>query len=438
MSTESAVPPATLAPESRSNSGPLGPREPRGYAATFTLAYIGLFFAILTPILGGLSVKLQSLVGLEDAPLQLGLVTGIGALFALVAQPIAGRLSDATISRWGMRRPWIVIGVVGTFVSLVGVGLAPNVVVLTIAWCAAQTFTNFAQAAEAASLADQVPVRRRGYISGLAGAAVPIAILAGAASLNFLPNDFWRAAAPAAVGLIFGLLFALTLKDKVLNKRPDAPMTFFNFISTFLFNPRRMPDLGWAWLTKAMIMLGYGAVGTYLTLFLATSYDMDIPEQLQFNLTATFVSVAFMIAVSIIGGKLSDVAGRRRVFVSIGGVLAGAGILLLAVSPSFGAGGLTVILVAEALIGAGMGLFFAVDAALCVDVLPADGNTAKYLGILNIANTLPAMIAPLIAGVIFIPLGQMLFGAGYTLWFVVAGVVAIAGGVLVFRVRGVR
>ena len=97
-----------------------------------------------------------------------------------------------------------------------------------------------------------------------------------------------------------------------------------------------------------------------------------------------------------------------------------------------------VILVAEAFIGIGGGLFFAVDQALCIDVLPDPDNTAKDLGVLNIANTLPAMVVPLIAGVLIIPIGQSLFGAGYTMWFVFAGLVAGVGGALVFRIRGVR
>ena len=80
-------------------------------------------------------------------------------------------------------------------------------------------------------------------------------------------------------------------------------------------------------------------------------------------------------------------------------------------------------------------MFFAVDQALCIDVLPNPDDTAKDLGVLNIASTLPAMIAPLIAGVVIIPLGNALFGAGYTLWFVVAGIVAIVGAFLVLRIR---
>jgi len=433
--TETNAPPVSPAPYAIDRPG----KEHRGYTPTFALATFGLFFAILTPILGGLSVKIQGLVGLEQAPVQLGIVTGIGSLFALISQPIAGRLSDATMSRFGMRRPWIIAGVVGTFLSFLVVGISPNIWVLLIGWCGAQLFSNFAQAAESATLADQVPEHRRGFVSGLAGAATPLAILAGAISLQALPNDLLRAVVPATVGLVFGLIFAFVLKDKVRTERRQERLSVLGALKTFWFNPKKHPDLGWAWLTKAMIMFGYGSVASYLTLFLATAYGMTIPEQLSFNLTATLVSVAFLVVVSIVGGKLSDKLARRRVFVSLGGILLGTGVILLGFSHSFGNDtGLMVILIAEAFIGIGAGLFFAVDQAMCIDVLPDAENTAKDLGVLNIANTLPAMVAPLLAGVIIIPIGQSLFGAGYTLWFVVAGLVAGVGGALVFRIRGVR
>jgi MFS family permease len=413
-------------------------REPRGYAPTYALATFGLFFAILTPIMGGLSVKLQSLVGLQEAALQLGIVTGVGSLFALVSQPIAGRLSDATMSKHGMRRPWIIAGVVGAFIGLFIVGIAPNVPLLLVGWCLAQLMSNFAQAAETATVADQVPEHRRGFISGLAGAGTPLALLVGAMMLNFLPNDFLRAFVPGAVGLVFGLLFAFVLKDKVRVERRQERFTVLGLLLTFVFNPRKYPDLGWAWLTKCLIMFGYGTVASYLTLFLADSFGMDIGQQLQFNLMATLVSVVFLVITSIVGGRLSDRLGRRRFFVALGGMLVGAGVIVLGIASSFGAAGLTVILVAEGLIGIGAGLFFAVDQALCVEVLPNPDDTAKDLGVLNIANTLPAMIAPLLAGVLIIPLGEALFGNGYTTWFIFGGVVAVIGGVLVYRIRGVR
>ena len=156
-----------------------------------------------------------------------------------MSQPIAGRLSDATMSRFGMRRPWIITGVVGTFLSFLLVGIASDMWVLLIGWCGAQLFSNFAQAAEAATLADQVPEHRRGFVSGLVGAATPVAILAGAMSLNAFPNDFLRAVIPATVGLVLGLVFAFVLKDKVRTERRQERTTILGSCSAPSGSTRR-------------------------------------------------------------------------------------------------------------------------------------------------------------------------------------------------------
>ncbi|HEY0260795.1 MAG TPA: MFS transporter [Lacisediminihabitans sp.] len=416
-------------------------REPKGYTPRYLLASFGLFLAIFAPVLGGLSVKVQTLVGLDQAPTQLGLVTGVGALFALISQPLAGRLSDRTTSRFGMRKPWIIVGVVGAFLSLIGVGLAPNIPVLLVAFCGAQLFSNFAQAAEAVTVADQVPPERRGLVSGLIGAASPVAILIAAVGLSLLPTIFLKFAVPGIIGLVFGLYFAFGLKDRVLREKPDHPFGIKDFLGSFVFNPKVYRNLGWAWLTKALIMFGYAATTTYLTLYLATKFGMtNIADQLNFNLYATAVSTVFMVLFSVIGGRISDRLLRRRIFVTGGGILVGLGVIVMGLAPVVGiSGGLVVILVAEAILGAGAGLFFAVDAALCIEVLPNPKDMAKDLGVLNIANTLPQTLAPFIAGTLVIPLVNSVFtGAGYSVWFVLGGCIAIVGGLLVYKIKGVK
>lgn len=413
-------------------------REPRGFAASYFAASVGIYLAIFAPVLGGLSVKIQSLVPLERASTELGLVTGTGAFFALIAQPMVGRLSDRTTARTGMRKPWIIAGAIGTFLSLLGIGLAPNVAVVLISFCGAQLFSNFAQAALTATVADQVPERRRGRISGLVGASSSIGILIGALGLSLLPTDLLRSLVPGAIGLVAGLVFAFTLKDRVLQRTPGR-FDVKAFLASFVFNPRTHRNLGWAWLTKALIMFGYAAVTSYLTLFLATSFGMKPVEQLQWNLYATIVSVVFTVSFSIIGGVFSDRLGRRRSFVTTGGVLIGIGTGTFVLAAVVGSSaGLVVVLVAEAIIGAGAGMFLAVDTALCIAVLPNPDDTAKDLGVLNIANTLPQTIAPFLAGIAIIPLGSALFGNGYSLWFAFAGAVAVVGALLVYRIKGVR
>jgi MFS family permease len=63
----------------------------------------------------------------EGSEYWLSLVLGVGALFALVGNPLAGWLSDRTTSSWGMRRPWLIGGALGGVASLWLVASAPSV-----------------------------------------------------------------------------------------------------------------------------------------------------------------------------------------------------------------------------------------------------------------------------------------------------------------------
>ena len=66
------------------------------------------------------------------------------------------------------------------------------------------------------------------------------------------------------------------------------------------------------------------------------------------------------------------------------------------------------------------------------EVLPAAGDRAKDLGLINIANSLPQVLAPAIAAPVVTHLG------GYSVLYTIAAALGLAGAVLVFRIRGVR
>ncbi|MDR2748702.1 MAG: MFS transporter [Bifidobacteriaceae bacterium] len=413
-------------------------KEPKGYAVTYPLANFGFMFAILTGTLGGLAVKLQHINNgdLSAATAQLALVTGVGALFALLSQPLVGRLSDRTRSRFGMRRPWIFVGLIGAALSLFLVGSAEDLPLILVGWCAAQTFNNFVQAAITATLPDQVPKHRRGIISGLAGMVSPIAILLGAISLNVLHSDLLRFAIPGFVSLIFGLLFVFTFRDrKLVGEVP--PLDIKEFFTLFVFNPfkEKYHDLGWAWLSKFLVMFGYCTVGTYSLLLLATKFGMSVEQQTQYHMYINFISIIAMVIMSIVGGKLSDKFGKRRLFVCIAGITTAVGILFYAVSPLIDKStGILLIFIGATLLGLGMGNFFATDQALCADVLPSKENTAKDLGVLNIANALPQSIAPAVAGPLILAVGDN----GYTVWFIIGAIICVLGGAIVYKIKTVK
>src|SRR5216684_8031494 len=148
---------------------PLEPRVGWGFISLFTLAFMSTNLLFLPPLLVTLPLKISALVGIKEAPDSLALVAGIGALVSMVANPFFGRMSDRTSSRLGMRRPWMVIGLVGGSVGIVIVALAPNIPVVLVGWCTAQLFFNALLAALIAVLPDQVPRTQRGLVSGVLG-----------------------------------------------------------------------------------------------------------------------------------------------------------------------------------------------------------------------------------------------------------------------------
>ncbi len=133
---------------------------------------------MIAPLLVSLALTVNSLVGLDQAPKSLALVTGIGSVLAMVGNPLFGRLSDRTTSRHWMRRPWMVIGLAGGTVGTLTVAVAPSVPVVLIGWCTAQVFLNALLAAQVAVLHDQVPAVQCGAVSGIRGVCVPVAAVA--------------------------------------------------------------------------------------------------------------------------------------------------------------------------------------------------------------------------------------------------------------------
>ncbi|MDQ1130164.1 MFS transporter [Microbacterium sp. SORGH_AS_0888] len=406
-------------------------RTPRGYTPALAGVNFGIYLALLTPVMVAMAFKIQH-IDPAGATGSLGLVLGIGALFALVANPLVGRLSDRTTSRWGMRRPWMLGGVLVGLGSFVLIGAATSVWVVLVAWCLAQASMNAVLAAANATIPDQVPVGGRGRVSGVVGIMTPLGVLGGSFLTNLIADDFLRFFVPAVIAVVLVVLFCLILRDRRLAEKPAQRFTVGQFLGSFVFNPAAHPDFGWTWLTKFLVMFGYAGIATYLPYYLTERFQLDEKGATGIILLANVASMVAMMISSPLGGWLSDKIGKRRPFVALAGLIMVVGLVLLAFAPS-----LPVLIIAQAIIGLGAGSFLSVDLALATEVLPNPDDTAKDLGVLNIANALPQSIAPAIAPGI-IALGATTALGGYTVYYLFGALVALAGAVFVYRIKGVK
>ncbi|HSO54154.1 MAG TPA: MFS transporter [Actinomycetes bacterium] len=400
-----------------------------GFISLYAMAFISTSLVFLAPLLVSLALKVNSLVGIEQAPNSLSVVTGIGALLAMVGNPFFGRMSDRTSSRLGMRRPWMVIGLVGGSLGILIVALAPSIPVVLVGWCIAQLLFNALLAAMVAVLPDQVPVGQRGLVAGVLGVCVPVASVSGTFLVKlFTGNQLAMFLVPCAVGGFFILLFAVRLDDRRLARTDKPAWSLREFASTFYVNPRKSPDFAWAFASRFMFVLAYAFLTTYQAYYLLDklgSAEAEVPRQI---FLGTLTQSVVVVAASLIGGRLSDRTGRRKRFVLTAAVVYGLAMFVIAIASNFNG-----FLVGMAIGGLGFGVYTAVDLALVADVLPDSDNAAKDLGVLNIAGALPFSVAPGIA-----PAVLAIGGGSYGVLYAVAGVCAIIGAVAILPVKGVR
>ena len=392
------------------------------WAAAVVLANVGVFAAWLGPI-QVLLAKQSEAVAPGNKEFVFGLVTGVGAAVSVVANPAVGAISDRTMSRHGRRVPWVLAGAIGGVAGLLILADSRAVALMLLGWCLVQLFGNALLAAITATVPDRVPVTQRGVVGGWVAISQVLGALVGTA-LAAAFGGYTLGYVACAVFLLLSVVpYLLQSGDEWLTERP--PFVLGEFLRFFWISPRRYPDFGWAWLTRFLFNVG-NALGTlYLFYYLQDEVGLDDASTAVLILTAIYSVCVLVTAIGF--GRWSDRSGRRKIFVTGSGwVMAVAGVVL-AVWPTWPGAILGAII-----LGSGFGVYLSVDFALLTEVLPNARDRAKDLGVINIANSLPQVLAPAIAAPIVKYLG------GYPVLYLLASAVTVLAGVLVSQIKSVR
>lgn len=434
MTTESPVRRSALA-EPLTN-------PPTHWIAFITLASIGLWAGFFGPIQVLLAQQAEAIDAANKKEI-LALVQGLGAFVSVVCNPVFGAFSDRTTWRTGRRLPWVVGGALGGALSLLVLSAADSVVVMALGWCGVQVALNAMLAAVTATVPDQVPERTRGRVGGILAVAQMLGIVAGTGIASATGSIATGYAVTAGVLIVLTIPYCLDSRDLALapEERPE-PFDWGAFLRSFWVSPRQYPDFAWAWITRFLVNLGNSLGLLYLLYYLqdAVGVPDDEADDRVFVLTAIYGVV--LMATAVVFGMWSDRSGRRKVFVIWSGVVGGMATLLLAVVQTW-----TAALGAAALMGVGYGIYTAVDFALITQVLPGAAARGKDLGVINIANALPQVFAPMLAAVLLIAVDAAggvtethgdAFSVGYFVVYASAFVAAILGSVFVTRIRSVR
>jgi len=400
---------------------------------------ITIFGFALTALWGSLHtfvlpLRLLDFVAESQKNTYLGLLTFVGLLLAMLVQPVAGAISDRWGSRWGQRRPYILVGTALVIFLLPGIGWVNSFIALLTVYCLLQISSNTAQGPFQAFIPDLVPGSKRGVASGVKGL---LEIAGGLILVRFIAYFMGRYF--AGEGTLW-LWSSLTMLDVVLlgallatiitvKERPWAggspPPLLPTLYKSFKIDVKATPGFVTFLVSRLLIIMAMATLQTFALYFLMDVVGIANPAEVTGDLLIV-VGICLM-GVVYPAGWLSDRIGRRPVVVS-SGLLGALGILLLFFSHSYGA-----IMFCGALLGISSGAFISSNWALATDLVPK-GEEARYLGLTNLATAGGSALARLI-GVAIDPLNAYSPGLGYQVMLGACFIYFVAGSGLLLKIK---
>ncbi|GGM10923.1 MFS transporter [Streptomyces fumigatiscleroticus] len=420
----------TTAPSPAGHPQPPQPDAPAKLVFSLAFAQFGAYLAVLTPVTVTLALRVSQIVPEADRGTALGQVLSVGALLAMIGNPVFGALSDRTTSRFGRRRPWLAGGMVAGFAGLLVVALGSSVPVLMLGWALAQLGTNATLSAVTSCIPDLIPPHQQARVSGVVGLTISLSMVAGSALAQLFGDSLALAfLVPGVIGLAAVALLVVVMRDRPARAGAFEPYSVKEFARSFWVNPRRHPDFAWNFAGRFLVFTGASCVTSYQVYFLMDRLGYTDGQVTDKVFVGTLVMVAATVAGSLLGGQLSDRSGRRKPYVLGSSLAMGVSLAMLASAHSFG-----MYLAALAVFGFGEGLYLSVDLALAAAVLPNPDESAKDMGVLNIGNALPQSLVPIIAPSL-LALGG---GGNYGALFLFGAVAAVLGALSVQFVRSVK
>ncbi len=351
--------------------------------------------------------RMEAMFGPASAGLGLGLITLAGVITAIIVQPTVGAISDYAVTRWGRRKPFIVIGSLLDVVFLWAVAAADTYVALVVALVLLQFASNFAQGPFQGYVPDLVPARQVGRASGLMGVMIIFGGIAGVgiAAFGYLQLEpgmaepavrailFWPTVALGFVEAATMVVLALTVDEG----RAAVPREGRSWkrIALSAWGTDILHERSYIWLlvSRLCYLAMPGVITAYAVWILERSFGMS-PAVAAPYLIVTGLIIAISTAAAVLpAARLSDRFGRKRV-IYWSYALAAIGVTGVALSPS-----LELTLLSLVPLGLSAGAFLVVDWALMTDIIPK-ARAGRYMGISNVATASAGPLGLAVAGVV--------------------------------------
>jgi len=387
-----------------------------GFLLLYAIANAGGVIGYMPLLTLLLPMKIEGAAG--DARLGVFTATVIaGAIAASLSSILFGWLSDRSVARGGGRRQWVIGGMIATALTYVCIAAASAPGEIIAAVIVFQIAVNCALGPLAAIMADEIPDGQKGLTGGLLVLSNPVAsgVLAILVSASMLGE--------ASRLAIVVLAFAACLTPLLLTRARAAPLPENPQAGA----PQLRRDLAVTWGARLLVQMA----AIVLSLYLLYYFESVAPDRPTGALAASVghlltISYIMPLPIAVLVGRWSDRIDRRKPFLLAAALVAAAGLLGMALARDWTSGA-----IAFAVYAAGSGIFLPLQSAFSMQLLPDPLHRGRDLGLLNLTNTLPSLLGPLLAWRLATP-------HDFSTLMVVLAALTLCGGFAILAVRGRR
>jgi MFS family permease len=376
--------------------------QPTASLSMASLLRLSVYWLGLVAVFGGIGVILQerAKVLIPDESVRfttIGIVQALGVVIAVVVQPTIGSISDYTVSRFGRRKPYILIGTTLDLVFLIGIATSNTLFMVAAFVLLLQFSSNFAQGPFQGYVPDLVPPQQVGLASGMVGLFQVLGVVTGTAlaTIGTRTGDF--TIPTIMLGVIelvtmLSLFFRLEEGRRAKDRRGRPWRTIAGEAwGTDILKERSFVFLVWS----RFFILGGSAFLIVLSVpYLERSLGLvNASERANWLLGVTIVVAACTALATLPAARLSERLGRKNV-IYLACALGATGMTICATAPA-----VPLLVFGATLVGIGGGSFLAVDWALMTDIIPK-ASSGRYMGISNVATATNGVVAGFIGGFI--------------------------------------
>ena len=436
-------------------------------------------------VLAGLVVPLlvQVFVGEQQKGSYFGTIRLWALMVAVLTQALFGLLSDRFRSRWGRRRPFVVIGtllevvLIMSMAWIAGLSGMTGYTVLFVVYILSMVTSNLSQGGTQGLIPDVVPPEQRGFTSGvkmLLEIPLPLVLVGLVIAPMVSAGNMIGALVATCVAMLLCMALTLPVREKSTADAPASPLDWRPLLSLVLMTVVfTVIILGLGQVVRfAVSALGnasrltFGAIGVLAMLLavvvgifasLAVHMDLTVRQSRPFiwwtisrlaalvaiNNLATFLLYFIQEKFSMPANEAVALAGLLPMvlggFVVLFGLIAGwlsdryDRKLLTALGAVIGAIGVVVMIVgsnipmmyvAAAVIGLSYALFNVASWALGTDIIPQE-RAGEFLGLQNLAGAGAGAIGAYIGGTIADHSGYTLMMAMFGVMFLLAAAATV-------------